>query len=53
MVRKNLWLPGTMADSLRKKSFETRRTQSDLIREALARYLRLTTSGAPPRAAGR
>jgi hypothetical protein len=39
LVRKNFWLPEEVEELLRRKSFEERRSQSDLIREGLERLL--------------
>lgn len=41
MVRKNLWLSAEMAELLRKKSFEERRSESDILREGLKTALGL------------
>ncbi len=41
MVKKNLWLPEEMAETLRQKAFDERRSEADIIREALADVLGL------------
>lgn len=45
MVRKNFWLTAEMADLLREKSFEERRSESDILREGLKRVFGLSGSG--------
>jgi Arc/MetJ-type ribon-helix-helix transcriptional regulator len=35
MVRKNFWLSGPVNELLRRRSYEERRSESDVIREAL------------------
>ena len=35
MVKKNLWIPHEMAEVLRTKAFGERRSEADIIREAL------------------
>ncbi|MEM7051702.1 MAG: hypothetical protein AAF604_18690 [Acidobacteriota bacterium] len=35
MVRKNFWLPVDEAEALRLKAFNERRTEADIIRQAL------------------
>lgn len=40
MVRKNFWLPDPINELLRRRCYEQRRSESDLIREALYRLLR-------------
>jgi hypothetical protein len=37
MIRKNLWLSVELSEALRRKAFEERRTEADIIREALGR----------------
>jgi predicted DNA-binding protein len=39
MVKKNLWLPGEMAEELRRMAYEERRTEAEIVREALRRYV--------------
>lgn len=38
-VRKNLWLHRDEAEALRRAAFEQRRPESEIIREALRRFL--------------
>jgi hypothetical protein len=40
MVKKNLWIPGALADELRQRAFEERRSEAEILREALRRHLR-------------
>lgn len=40
MVKKNLWVPAALAEELRRRAFEERRAEADIIREALRRHLR-------------
>jgi hypothetical protein len=35
LVRKNFWLPSDEAEALRLKAFKERRTEADIIRDAL------------------
>jgi len=37
LVRKNVWLSAELYEALRRKAFEERRTETDIIREALRR----------------
>lgn len=39
MYRKNFWISEEMCEALRRKAFEERRTETDIIREALGRLL--------------
>lgn len=39
MVKKNLWIPGEEAEALRRKAFEERRSEADIVREGLRRVL--------------
>ncbi|MGH7339232.1 MAG: hypothetical protein ACREKH_01950 [Candidatus Rokuibacteriota bacterium] len=39
MIRKNLWLSAELCEALRHKAFEERRTEADIIKEALRRML--------------
>jgi len=39
MVRKNFWLSEEMNEALRRKAYEERRTETDIIRDALSRLL--------------
>jgi len=39
MVKKNFWLPRPLAEALRRAAFETRRSEAEMIREALERFL--------------
>lgn len=38
-VKKNLWLPADMAEELRRKAFELRIAEAEIIRRALAKFL--------------
>lgn len=44
MVKKNLWMPGALAEELRLRAFDERRPEAEILREALRRHLR---NGAP------
>jgi hypothetical protein len=39
MVKKNLWVPHEVAEALRRKAFEERRSEAGIIREALRNLL--------------
>jgi len=39
MVKKNLWIPWEVAEGLRQKAFDERRSEADIIREGLERLL--------------
>jgi hypothetical protein len=39
LVRKNFWLPTDEAEALRFKAFKERRTEADIIRDALREVL--------------
>lgn len=39
LVRKNFWLPTDEAEALRYKAFKERRTEADIIRDALREIL--------------
>jgi hypothetical protein len=39
MVKKNLWVPHEVAEALRRKAFEERRSEAEIIREALEHLL--------------
>jgi hypothetical protein len=39
MVKKNLWVPHEVAEALRQKAFEERRSEAEIIREALDNLL--------------
>jgi len=39
LVKKNFWLPPEMAEALRDKAYYERRSEADIIREALERIL--------------
>lgn len=39
MYRKNFWLSERMNEALRRKAFEERRSETDILREALGRLL--------------
>lgn len=41
MVRKTLWLHADEAEALRLRAFKDRRSESELMREALRRLLRI------------
>ena len=41
MVRKTLWLHRDEEEALRRAAFETRRSESDLMRDALREYFEL------------
>ncbi|HEX4497278.1 MAG TPA: hypothetical protein VIE43_16515 [Thermoanaerobaculia bacterium] len=41
MLKKTLWLHPDEAESLRKKAYEERRTESEILREGLRRILGL------------
>lgn len=38
LVKKNLWMPRKMADQLRRRAYEERRTEAEIVREALRRF---------------
>jgi len=42
MVRKTIWLYEDEAEALRREAFEGRRSESDIVREALRRFLKLS-----------
>ena len=35
MVKKNLWVPAEVAEELRQRAFDERRSEADIIREGL------------------
>jgi hypothetical protein len=39
MIRKTIWLHGDEAEELRDRAYRDRRTESELVREALRAYL--------------
>ena len=39
MVKKNLWIPADEAEALRRKAFDERRSEADIVREGLRRVL--------------
>jgi hypothetical protein len=39
MIRKTIWLHGDEAEALRDRAYRNRRTESELVREALRAYL--------------
>jgi hypothetical protein len=41
MVRKTIWLHGEEAEVLRNQAFKDRRTESEIIREALRAFLKI------------
>ncbi|HEX2253411.1 MAG TPA: hypothetical protein VHQ65_09105 [Thermoanaerobaculia bacterium] len=41
MVKKNLWIPRDEAEELRRRAFEERRSEADIIREGLRQVLGL------------
>lgn len=41
MIRKTIWLHGDEAEALRDRAYRDRRTESELVREALRAYLEI------------
>ena len=41
MVRKTMWFNPDEAEALRRRAFEERRPESELVREALRRFLQI------------
>lgn len=38
MVKKNLWVPARLAEELRRRAYQERRAEAEIVREALRRH---------------